>query len=270
MTKKKCALLDTDFISKLHITRKDDENRLIDRVLELPDYQFVCHEQIAIELGRHNAAANRWLQRKITEGAIQKFSDGDLVALQRRVYGKNAIAFYLYDLENACRPFGETYYKQYYAKLEALRESSDEYFLEELARCDAAVGRENNLGEIKTYLLQQVLQSWQDIPLYLFCSDDKKARSSLVNAGGIPCISAISSFYVLKERLGIERSEAKLYFDSWMMFHWGMGQTDFKVHRNTKEMQLIKMDGYEIFNRIYDGAVTILKNGNLKLRSCDY
>lgn len=67
MTKKKCALLDTDFISKLHITRKDDENRLIDRVLELPDYQFVCHEQIAI-------------------------------------------AFYLYDLENACRPFGETYY----------------------------------------------------------------------------------------------------------------------------------------------------------------
>ena len=84
MTKKKCALLDTDFISKLHITRKDDENRLIDRVLELPDYQFVCHEQIAIELGRHNAAANRWLQRKITEGAIQKFSDGDLVALQRR------------------------------------------------------------------------------------------------------------------------------------------------------------------------------------------
>ena len=55
-----------------------------------------------------------------------------------------------------------------------------------------------------------------------------------------------------------------------MMFHREMGQTDFKVHRNTKEMQLIKMDGYEIFNRIYDGAVTILKNGNLKLRSCDY
>jgi hypothetical protein len=52
MGKTKCALLDTDFISKLHIIRKDDENRLIDRVLELPGYQFVCHEQIAIELGR--------------------------------------------------------------------------------------------------------------------------------------------------------------------------------------------------------------------------
>ena len=67
--------------------------------------------------------------------------------------------FYLYDLENASRPFWRHYYKQYYAKLEALRESSDEYFLEELARCDAAVGRENNLGEIKTYLIAAVLQS---------------------------------------------------------------------------------------------------------------
>lgn len=74
----------------------------------------------------------------------------------------------------------------------------------------------------------------------------------------------------MKERLGIERSEAKLYFGLWMMFHRAMGQTDFKVHRNTKEMQLIKMDGCEIFNRIYDGAMTILKNGNLKLRSRDY
>lgn len=31
----KFALLDTDFISKLHITRKDDDNRLIDLVMEL-------------------------------------------------------------------------------------------------------------------------------------------------------------------------------------------------------------------------------------------
>ncbi len=53
----KCALFDTDFISKLHITRKDDENRLIDRIMELPGYQFACHEQICIELRRHNASA---------------------------------------------------------------------------------------------------------------------------------------------------------------------------------------------------------------------
>lgn len=75
MGKIKCALLDTDFISKLHITRKDDQNRLIDRILELPGYQFVCHEQITIELGRHNASAKDWLKDRIEEGSIQKFSD---------------------------------------------------------------------------------------------------------------------------------------------------------------------------------------------------
>ena len=68
MEKTKCALLDTDFISKLHITRKDDENRLIERILELQDYQFVCHEQITIELGRHNASAKDWLKSGLTYG----------------------------------------------------------------------------------------------------------------------------------------------------------------------------------------------------------
>ena len=31
MTKEKYALLDTDFISKTHLIRKDNENRMIDR-----------------------------------------------------------------------------------------------------------------------------------------------------------------------------------------------------------------------------------------------
>lgn len=84
----KCALFDTDFISKLHITRKDDENRLIDRVLELPDYQFVCHEQICIELSHHNTSAITWLQQKIAEGNIQKFSDADLLTLLYPPYSK--------------------------------------------------------------------------------------------------------------------------------------------------------------------------------------
>ena len=75
MGKTKCALLDTDFISKLHITRKDNQNRLIDRILELPSYQFVCHKQITIELGRHNTSAKDWLKDRIEEGSIHKFSD---------------------------------------------------------------------------------------------------------------------------------------------------------------------------------------------------
>ena len=96
MIKNGCALLDTDFISKLHITRKDDQNRLIDRILELPGYQFICHEQITMELGRHNTTAADWLQGKIEEGVILKFSDLDLITLLRSFYGENAIYMFLF------------------------------------------------------------------------------------------------------------------------------------------------------------------------------
>jgi len=262
----KCALFDTDYISKLHITRKNDENRLIDRVMELPDYQFVCHEQICIELSRHNASAIIWLQQKITEGSIQKFSDADLLALLHPLYGKNNIAMFLFYLNNACSLFDGNFYGKYYAALEKKTFLPETEFAAELSTCDATVGCDNNLGEIKTYVLQQVLQNIKDIQLYVFCSDDKRARTGLSGIGGIPCISALSSFYVLKERLHLERSEAKLYFDSWMQLHQARNQTAFKIHKNTKEMQLMYMDGYEIFDRIYNGTMTILKNGNLKIR----
>ena len=262
----KCALFDTDFISKLHITRKDDENRLIDRVMELPGYQFVCHEQICIELGRHNASAIIWLQRKIAEGSIQKFSDADLLALLHPLYGKNSISMFLFYLNNACSLFDGSFYGKYYAELEKKTSLSETEFAAELSQRDVGVGCDNNLGEIKTYVLQQVLQNIENIQLYVFCSDDRRARAGLSDTGGIPCISALSSFYVLRERLHLERSEAKQYFDSWMQLHQASHQTAFKIHKNTKEMQLMKMDGYEIFDRIYNGTMTILKNGNLKLR----
>jgi len=42
----KYALLDTDFISKTYTVSIDENNRLIDRVLEMPGYSFVCHEHM--------------------------------------------------------------------------------------------------------------------------------------------------------------------------------------------------------------------------------
>ena len=265
MIEKKYALLDTDFISKLHITRKDDQNRLIDKILELPGYQFLCHEQITFELERHNTTAIDWLQRKIADGVIQKYSDADLIVLLRLFYGKNAVSMFLFYLSNACELFEAGFYDHYYKILEQNSEMPDADFIIKIANCDENVGNDNNLGEIKTYLLQQILQTQEGIKLYVFCSDDKNARDGLAYGGGIPCISALSSFYILKRKLGMERDEARLCFDSWMQYHQMYKQVDFKVHKDTKEMQLIKMNGYEIFDRIYDGTLTIMKNGNLKL-----
>lgn len=266
MGKIKCALLDTDFISKLHITRKDDQNRLIDRILELPGYQFVCHEQITIELGRHNASAKDWLKDRIEEGSIQKFSDKKMIEELRGLYGKNAISMYIYYLNNACSLFSSSFYEEHYSGLEQKQGLSKDDFATEIAACDLAIGCDNNLGEIKTYLLQQVLQNREDIQLYVFYSDDRKARAGLTYAGGIPSISALSAFYVIKEKLGMEKSEAKVYFDSWMRFHQSSNQTSFKVHKATKEQQLMKMDGYEIFDRIYEGSIGVAKDGDLLLR----
>lgn len=42
---KRYALLDTDFISKTHSVQDGGGNHLIDRVMELPEYEFFCHAQ---------------------------------------------------------------------------------------------------------------------------------------------------------------------------------------------------------------------------------
>lgn len=56
---KRYALLDTDFISKTHSVQDDGGNHLIDRVMELPEYEFFCHAQIVTELNRYNADVNK-------------------------------------------------------------------------------------------------------------------------------------------------------------------------------------------------------------------
>lgn len=173
MVKQKYALLDTDFISKLHITRKDDDNRLIDRILEMPDYTFACHEQITVELGHHNTTAIRWLLIRISNGIITKYSDYQLISLLRSSYGKNTHKMFLFYLKNACDLFDDKFYDCYYGGIDENTEKSDTELAYEIAACDAVVVCDHNLGEIKTFLLQQVLQNQAESQFYVFCSDDK-------------------------------------------------------------------------------------------------
>ena len=63
---KRYALLDTDFISQTHSVQDDGGNHLIDRVMELPEYEFFCHAQIVTELNRYNADV------KMTERLFRK------------------------------------------------------------------------------------------------------------------------------------------------------------------------------------------------------
>ena len=94
-----------------------------------------------------------------------------------------------------------------------------DYFMIEIANCDMTVGYGNNLGEIKTYLMQQVLQNQDNIQLY------------------------VSSFYVVKEKLKMEQEEARLYFDSWMQLHRACGQTSFnKINENSPSLYRWEMN----------------------------
>lgn len=64
---KRYALLDTDFISKTHSVQDDGGNHLIDRVMELPGYEFFCHVQIVTELNRY---ADRCCRKSLTENLL--------------------------------------------------------------------------------------------------------------------------------------------------------------------------------------------------------
>lgn len=76
MTNEKYALLDTDFISKMYLIRKDDQNRLIDKIMAMPAYSFYCHEQIKVELLRHNIAGSpEWLEKMISSGSVRCYND---------------------------------------------------------------------------------------------------------------------------------------------------------------------------------------------------
>ncbi len=111
----------------------------------------------------------------VAEGNIQKYSDADLLALLYPLYGKNSITMFLFYLNNSCSLFGGSFYGKYYAELEKKTSLPETEFVAELSQRDSGVGYDNNLGEIKTYVLQQVLQNIKNIQLYVFCSDDKRA-----------------------------------------------------------------------------------------------
>ena len=45
---------------KMHLIRKDDHNKLIDKIMAMPGYCFYCHKQIQVEIMRHNIAIGMW------------------------------------------------------------------------------------------------------------------------------------------------------------------------------------------------------------------
>ena len=200
---KRCALLDTDFISKLYITKASDSDRLIYRILSIADFHFVCHKQTSIELARHNQWASKWLDET---SPVTVYTDRALIQLMANTFGAAAYGFYVNMLHRSCDIFSQAFFDTYYTSLEQyVTDAWGNYDLDEFVAlidaCDAVIGQDNNLGEIKLYTMAQVLERSGTEELYIFCSDDRKARYALSSQADMDCVSALASFYLAKKYL---------------------------------------------------------------------
>lgn len=266
----KVALLDTDFISKTHISQSDSDH-LIDKILTIPDYRFFCHEQVKIELSRHTPYALAWLEERINATMITCYSDSEILDRLETVYGSSCCYAYRDYLQKACDAFGRKHYENYYASLSLINytEISKQDFLKELSAADESVGTQNSLGEIKTYVLLQTLQTVFGIQVYLFCSDDGNARRGAAQFDDISCISLISSFVFLKNKIGLTKEHAQPYFDSWVSFCVRVPQLDYKVLEPIKNRKYRKVLWEQLFRDMYDDKFLLLQDGYLKYKPED-
>lgn len=266
MADTKYALLDTDFISKMHLIRKDEQDRLIDKIISMPNYTFYCHKQISVELLRHNIArASEWFEAKVAEKTICMYDDRMILDELSGIYGNLAISVYAEMLKTACDVYKERYFEEKFlliSKIDCLRVSIEEFLRQLQVDCDA-IGEGQNLGELKSYVLLQVLNIKYGEQIYVFCSDDKNARNGVVSIGGARCISVLSSFVRLKKEIGFSREDAEPYIHSYMSRCLGKDQKTFKVQDTSKEKRMCKIPCEQVFVEIFDGKIEEMKTGNL-------
>lgn len=265
MEKEKIALLDTDFICKMHIIRKSEQDRLIDQVLALPGYRFYCHEQILIETSRHVHPAHSWLNARIQSGSVTCYSDRTILDELEAFYGSSCCHMYTQYLQNACAAFGRQHFNAYYSTLLSIDPQTvgKEAFLTLLSAADQAVGRQNSLGEIKSYVLLQLLSFLNEAQVYVFCSDDKNARSGIIQFPNVHCISVLSAFLRLKEDMGLSKAQAEPYCQCWIDFCAGAGQTQFRVAGAAYPHDFLKVDCAQVFSDLFEGKLEARQDGNL-------
>ena len=262
----KIALLDTDYILKMNRIQNSNNKKLINEIINLPNYQFFCHEQVEVELSRHDAyGSSQWLQDMISEEKVYKYSDKDILDRLRSLYNNSSMIMYSHMLKSACDAYSAKYFEDNFLPLEETDYAtiSEGQFLEKLNSACDYIGAGNNLGELKTYVLLQLLQIQDGGRIYVFCSDDKNARAGIVSLQDVQCMSVLSSFLKLHKEFGFSACDAKPYFDSYIEFCNHYGQTMFKIQDQSTD-EILKIACEQVFDDIFSGRVKELKNGNLK------
>lgn len=267
MERKKYALLDTDFLYKAHLARNTANHTLAELVLNFDDYDFFCHEMIKEELTKHeiNPDPNPWLKEKIKVGRIKLYSDRDIVNELSKIYGAAATFVYISLLKISCDTFNTGFFKEYYGSLEYTENVTNmDCFLTAMKECDEKIPHQNGLGEKKTYVLVQMMQILYNEQVYVFCSDDFKARQSIAGlTKPINCISILGVFYKLM-KMGHDKAEMQEYYNQLSAFL--KNQREYRVW-SLSGHQRIKVPVAQVLDDIYEGRFQLLRNGDLQYRS---
>lgn len=267
METEKYALLDTDFISKTHLIRKDESRKLIDKIMMMPGYIFYCHAQIKNELNYHNIIGpSQWLEDQVLKDVIHVYDDEMILSELSSIYGDLAPAFYTEMLKNACDAYKDGYFEEKFLEMSKVKNLGvdKQEFLEKLFFDCETIGAGNNLGELKSYVLLQFLNHKFGQKIYVFCSDGRNARNGIVAMGGASCISVLSAFIRLKKEIGLTRKEAELYFQSYLNNCIGKEQTTFKVQDTSKERRMQRIPCEQVFDEMFSGKIDEMQTGNLK------
>lgn len=94
-------------------------------------------------------------------------------------------------------------------------------YLSELKKAELKIDKDNDMGEIKSYVLLQMLY-YLDENTCMFGSYDKKARQGIisVNPGGVfKCVSILSLFELFRLELKWNFETAKPYIDAVINFY---------------------------------------------------
>lgn len=270
MTKEKeYALLDADFIIKANISRKAEDNRLLDWLALDTRYQLVCHEMALAEVSVHdNCGASSWLKEAIASGIVKQFTDKNIICELYGMYNVAGIELYRQFLEESCNSMNSSFYDTYYTDVRDFDLSqSVENFLNILKKCDLSVGSSKSLGERKAMVLLQFLMLLNPGRVYLFCSDDRGARRALYSITNVPCKSIMTLFLDMKKQ-GIAKETANEYFMPFKTFLTMGSKTSGNIRvYNAKGYEEISVPCQQIFDEIYEDKFDSIMTGFLKYKN---
>ena len=168
--------------------------------------------------------------------------------------GPLACATYTQMLKLACDVFSKDYFSEHYRALEDADYTaiSREDYLKELERLDIEVGKKNNLGEIKSFVLLQVLSVMLGEQIYVFCSDDRNARNGATNFEDV--------------RANWTFEDAEPYIESLIAFYQDHHQTTFRVMEASEVRRLQRIPCRQVLQEIFNGKFIELKNGMLRYK----